>query len=248
MNAARKELETKVYGAHAVHAVYTRRPDDILRVYLLEERIPHFSEMLRHCAGLRRPYKVVAPDELEKVTESTHHEGICVMAKARPAVRLEDAVAAPGPACVLGLVDVGNPHNVGAILRSAAHFDARAVVLFGDLVRLPAAAARTAEGGAEWLDIVLEPNPGRALRTLRAAGFMVCATTSGDARPLFATPLPPRTLLLVGAEDEGLPDEALAQADLVLQIAGSGHVESLNVAAASAVLLGEFFRQHGRKP
>jgi TrmH RNA methyltransferase len=217
------------------------------------------------------PYRIVPAAELEAVTESRHHEGVCIVARTRPSVRAEDLFRAPGPACVIGLVEVGNPHNVGAILRTAAHFGVRGVVFLGaagtpaevgaaplageparalppgrerveGAVRLPAAAARTAQGGAEWLDLAAEADVGRVLRVARAAGFAVAATSSHGRAALYEAALPPRLFLLLGAEDEGLPASTLAAADLVLAVPGTGQVESLNVAAAAALILGEHWR------
>jgi RNA methyltransferase, TrmH family len=241
----RSREEIKVYGEHACRALFERRPDDLLRVYLTEDRLKRFGDVLRHCARLRRPYRVVPAEELAAITESTHHEGICVVARPPEPARLEDVVRRPGAGMVLGLVDVANPHNVGAILRTAAHFGARAALLVGEPGRLGPAAYRTAQGGAEWLDLVFERNLARAVRVCRAAGFTVGATTNQGGRPLFSTALPPRLLLLLGAEDVGLPASVLGQADLVLRVPGTGHVESLNVAAAAAVLVAEHWRQHG---
>jgi TrmH RNA methyltransferase len=233
--------ERKIYGVHACRAVAERHPDDVRRIYLVEERVREFGDVLRRFAELKRPYKIVPEAELEAITESRHHEGICVVARMRPPARLQDVLRAPSPAMVLALVEVGNPHNVGAILRTAAHFGARGVLLASP--RVPPAAARTAQGGAEWVDIVPAADVTAALREAQAAGFVVCATTSHRGQNLYATALPPRVLLLVGAEDQGLPPALLAAADLVVAVPGTGHVESLNVSAATAVLLAEHWRQ-----
>lgn len=244
----RREGESKVYGAHACRAVFDRRPDDVLKVFMTDERAPQFGDLMKYCAQQRRPYRIVPDEDLEKLSESRHHEGIVMLCRTAPAADLAEVLGRPGPACVLALVDVGNPHNVGAILRTAAHFGARAVLMPGAQARLPAAAARTAQGGAEWLDIVHEPDLHRILKAAQGAGFAVAATGSREGRDLYATALPERLLLLLGSEDQGLPPEILDAAEEVLSVPGTGHVESLNVAAATAVLLGEFWRQHRRTP
>jgi TrmH RNA methyltransferase len=261
-----RQAESRVYGKSACRALFVRRAGDILRVYLTEERVRDFGDLLSTCARLHLPYRIIPAEEMEAVTESRHHEGICIVARARTAARLEDLLRAPGPGCVLGLAGVGNPHNVGAILRTAAHFGARGVVFFagevskghgqGDvgatMPRLPPSAARTAEGGAEWLDLVFDGEPARVLRAARTAGFSVVATSShapgAAGQVLYAAPLPARLLLLLGAEDAGLPPALLQAADTVMAIPGSGQVESLNVAAAAAVLLAEHWRASPRGP
>jgi RNA methyltransferase, TrmH family len=242
----RREGESKVYGVHACRAVFKRRPDDVLKAFLSEERAPAFGDLMAYMARQKRPYRVVPDEDLEKLTESRHHEGICLVARTAPPARLEDMLRAPGPAVLLGLVDVGNPHNVGAILRTAAHFGARGVLMPGEEGRLPAAALRTAQGGSEWLDVVYEPFLGPLLAAARKAGFAVAATSSRGGRDALGEQLPPRMLLLLGSEDQGLPADVVAQADAVLSVPGSGHVESLNVGAATAVVLAEYWRQHRR--
>ena len=240
----KREGESKIYGANACRAVVARRRDDVLKVFLTEERAPQFGDLMKFCAQQHRPYRIVPEEDLEKLTESRHHEGICILARTMETPRLEEVLGAPGPAVVLALVDVGNPHNVGAILRSAAHFGVRAVLVPGDPVRLSAAAARTAQGGAEWVPMLYEPVLGPALAAARHAGFAVAATAVRGGRNVQREQLPDRLLLLIGSEDEGLPAEVAAQADAALSVPGTGHVDSLNVAAATAVLLGEFWRQH----
>jgi TrmH RNA methyltransferase len=242
--SAARAGEVKVHGQHACRALYARRAADILRVYVTREAATPFGDLLRACAEMRRPYRLVSAEELERITDSRHHEGICVVARPRPTATLQEILRAPGAAWLLGLGGVSNPHNTGAIIRSAAHFGARAVLLGGGEPRLPPAAHRTAQGGAEWVDVLALPAPGPALDAVRAAGFTVCATSSHGGADLLRTALPARALVLLGAEAEGLPPALARAADLTLRIAGTGHVESLNVAAAAAVVLAELWRQH----
>jgi TrmH RNA methyltransferase len=243
--SAARAPEVKVYGQHACRALFARRAADIVRVYLVRDLVKPFGDLLHACAGMHRPYRVVAPDELERVTESRHHEGICVVARPRATRSLDEIVAAPGPGWVLALAGVSNPHNTGAILRSAAHFGARAVLLSGGEPRLPPAAHRTAQGGAEWVDVITARDLRTALAAARGAGFTICATSSHQGADLLGVALPPRALVLLGGEAEGVPPELARQADRALRIGGTGHVESLNVAAAAAVVLAELWRQHG---
>lgn len=234
--------ETKICGQHACRAVLRTRPQDVLKIYVRDDRVGDFGDVLQSMARQRRPYKVVADVELERLTESTHHEGICVVVKARPPVSLESVVGNPGPQCLLALTDVANPHNVGAILRTAAHFGVRAALL-GPGGRISPAAARTAQGGAEAVDVVSVDDWRKALITCRSAGHRLVATSSHAQQSLFETALPTRAVVLVGSEAMGLPADVAALADLQVTVPGSGRVESLNVGAATAVVLAEVWRQ-----
>ncbi|HEX4406778.1 MAG TPA: TrmH family RNA methyltransferase [Polyangia bacterium] len=238
--------EIKVCGRHACRALFERRPQQILRVYLTEEMLTPFGDLAHDCAERRRPYRVVGAEELERITESRHHEGICIVATAAAPPSLTEILRAPGPGWLVALAGVANPHNTGAIVRTAANFGARAVVVEGVARRLPPAVYRTAQGGAEWVDVVTVPALAPALGEAKRAGYTVCATSSHGGVDLFAAELPPRTVIVLGAEDEGLPPALASAADLTLRIPGSGRVESLNVAAATAVLLGDLWRRHPR--
>ncbi|MCD9028869.1 rRNA methyltransferase [Luteimonas sp. BDR2-5] len=232
--------ELRLYGRNAVDAVFARRPEAIRKVYLLEARIPQLQPLLKWCAANRVGYRVVAEDDLRRLAASAHHEGIVADVLRETPLSLGAWLQAlpDGPQCALWLDGVGNPHNLGAILRSAAHFGAGAVLLpKGSPLALSGAAARVAEGGAEAVPFVRLGREDNALAQLRSAGFQLAATVVRGGDDLFAARLPGRLVYVLGAEGEGM-DPALASAcDLRLGIPGSGAVESLNVAAATAVLL-----------
>lgn len=240
--------EERIYGLQACLAVFRHRPQDVRKVYIDRERIPDVKELLRHCAKAGLAYKIVGAEDLERLTRSLHHEGIALQARP-PRVRavgewLAGLEPQSGPVALLWLEHVRDPHNVGAILRSAAHFGARAVLLAGESAPRSAAWLRTAEGGAEVVEIVRVEDEPEALAALRAAGFAVLATSSHTRDDLYDSPLPARVVWLLGAEREGLSSGLQRAADQVLCISGTGAVESLNVATAAALLLAEHRRQH----
>lgn len=97
-----------------------------------------------------------------------------------------------------------------------------------------------AEGGAEAVPLVRMPPAEAAIAQLHAAGFRLAATLVRGGADLFRTPLPARLVYVLGAEGPGLAPALAAACDLGLSIPGSGAVESLNVAAATAVLLAQW--------
>lgn len=243
--SGKRQREVRVTGRNAVRALFDARPDDVMRFFLVEEAVHGFGEDLRRLARSRKPYRVVPRVELDALAEGTHHEGVCAFARPRDEVTLATVLAKPGPLLLVALPGVGNPHNLGAILRVAAHFGVDAVLLEEEGPRLTAAAARIAEGGAEHVAIVRVPRLEDVLGALRAKGVELLGTssTADGARSLYATKLGARSLFVFGAEGEGLPPSLLRAMDANLEVPGSGHVESLNVATAAAVVLGEAYRQ-----
>lgn len=240
------DVELRVYGMNAVRAVFARRPEAIRKLYLAEPRIPQLQSLLKWCVANRIGYRVVASeDELRKLAASAHHEGVVadVLREAPLSLTAWLEALPQGRQCALWLDGVGNPHNLGAILRSAAHFGVAAILLpKHSPLALSGAAARVAEGGAEVVSFVRLGRQDNAIAQLHGAGFRLAATVVRDGRNVFATELPERLVYVLGAEGEGMDSDLAAACDLRVRIPGSGAVESLNVSAATAVLLAQWAR------
>ena len=238
--AADRHEELRLHGLNAILAAHARRPGSIRKLWLREDRIPALQPILKWCVANRVGYRVVEDEDLRKLAASTHHEGVVADVLRVEPVPLTAWLRElpPGPCCAIWLDGVGNPHNLGAILRTAAHFGIGAILLPKDgSLALSGSAARVAEGGAEAVPFVRLGRTGNALAQLRGDGFQLAATVVRGGTDVFAAPLPDRLVYVLGAEAEGM-DPALAEAcDLRLSIPGTGAVESLNVAAATAVLL-----------
>ena len=238
--------ELRLYGLNAVQAVFARRPQAIRKLYLSQERIPRLQPLLKWCAAQRVGYRVVDDvDELRKLAASTHHEGVVAdVLREAPKPLAEWLQTLPdGPCCALWLDGVGNPHNLGAILRSSAHFGVSGLLLpQASTLALSGAAARVAEGGAEAVPLVRLGPGDDAIAQLRAAGFALAATVVRGGDDLFEARLPRRLVYVLGAEGEGMGESLASACDLQLSIPGTGAVESLNVASATAVFLAQWRR------
>lgn len=238
------KTELRLYGLNAVRAVFARRPEAIRKLYLSEARIPQLQPLLKWCAANRIGYRVVEEDDLRKLAASSHHEGVVADVLRQDPQPLSAWLhgLAPGRQCALWLDGVGNPHNLGAILRAAAHFGVAAILLpQHSSLALSGAAARVAEGGAEAVPFVRLEDSETAIAKLRDAGFMLAATVVSGGENIFAADLPQRLVYVLGAESEGMDRGLAAACDKQVSIPGSGAVESLNVASATAVLLAAWY-------
>ena len=244
-----KIKEFRIYGLNACLAAFKKRPDSIRKLWLLESRIPKLTELLAFCVKNKIGYNVVENEDLEKLTASAHHEGVCLAVLPQPELALSTwLMSVPeGPCLLIWLDGVGNPHNLGAILRSAAHFGVQAVLLpkLSSLAN-SGAAARVAEGAAEYVPLVRLGRNDNAIAQLQSVGFELVTTVVRGGSDLFNTLLPKRCVLVMGAEQAGVEAELLAASKVRVEIPGTGHVDSLNVSAATAVLLAEWRRQIGR--
>ena len=245
-----RDAELRLFGLNACRAVFERRPRDIRKAWLAERRVADVKPMLAWLARERVGYTLVADDDLERLTQSQHHEGVCLEVLRRPPMALDTFLRGlkPGTASWLVLLDgVGNPHNFGAVLRIAAHFGADAVLLPpGSSLALNGAACRVAEGGAESVPLVATGDLAGALPALARAGYAAIATVVRQGTDLYEAELPRRALLVFGAEGGGLSAGLLKAVRRRVRIPGTGAVESLNIATAVGVVAAEFWRQHRR--
>lgn len=244
--------EIRLYGLNACLSAFARRPEALRKVYLVESRIPALKHVLAWCVKNRLGYRVVEDTDLEKLTDSQHHEGVCFeMLRVTPpdlATLIAAQPKAPAPSLLLWLDGVGNPHNLGALLRSAAHFGAAGVIVPEESqLDVSGAAARVAEGAAEIVPIVRACAHARTRNALHVAGYAIAATVPRDGVGLYDSALPARLVAVFGAEGEGMSGELIAAADLRLTIPGTRSIESLNVAASVAVVLGEYWRRHASR-
>ena len=235
-------------GLRACEAIFAKRPQAIVRVYLTEGRRRQFAKLIEWCARERKGFQVVADENLERLTKSIHHEGVAILAAAVPRWTLDNllatvtAAATPGP--LVYLDGVQNPHNLGSILRTAAHFGAAAIVgRAGELPPLSPAAVRVAEGAAEFVPVCDLADPVADLKRLAKSGFRIVATSSHRGKPLAAANLSGKVLIVLGSEGEGVSRAIETAAAECVQIPGTGAVESLNVGVACGVALAEAWRQ-----
>ncbi|STC81765.1 methyltransferase [Escherichia coli] len=237
--------ETRVYGENACQALFQSRPEAIVRAWFIQSVTPRFKEALRWMAANRKAYHVVDEAELTKASGTEHHGGVCFLIKKRNGTTVQQWVSQAGAQdCVLALENESNPHNLGGMMRSCAHFGVKGVVVQDAALLESGAAIRTAEGGAEHVQPITGDNIVNVLDDFRQAGYTVVTTSSEQGKPLFKTSLPAKMVLVLGQEYEGLPDAARDPNDLRVKIDGTGNVAGLNISVATGVLLGEWWRQN----
>ncbi len=243
----RRERELRVFGVNACLAVFRHRRGGIRKIYLRRELLQRFGEVLSWCAEQRIGYRLVENEDLERLTQTQHHEGICFDTERPQPLSLETFLASQsggGPSLVLLLDGVGNPHNLGALLRSAANFAVAGVLLPpGTELALSGAACRVAEGGAEVVPLVALGDALRAVTALQRAGYALLATVVDGGENLYATALPSRAVIVFGAEGGGISPAWRQLVPKGLTVPGSGAVESLNIATTVGVIAAEHWRR-----
>ncbi|MCL2918133.1 tRNA/rRNA methyltransferase [Shewanella litorisediminis] len=238
--------ETRLYGINACRETFKLRSDEVIKLYLDEETAPKFADVMKYLARNRKAYHVVDADELEKIAGSQHHGGVVMVVRRKPLRDMASYLAAnAGKAtdCLLALDGVGNPHNLGAIMRSCAHFGVAGIVMTEAGLLQSGAAARTAEGGMEHVEGIRCDRLTDALQECRQAGYSIITTSSHGGESLYRSSLPAKVVVVFGEEMDGVSKAVASRADIGVQIPGTGLVESLNVSVAASLILGEWYRQ-----
>ncbi|EMS1061560.1 tRNA/rRNA methyltransferase [Providencia stuartii] len=238
--------ETRIYGENACQAMFKNRPEAIVRAWFLQSVTPRFRDALKWMAANRKAYHVVDDEELTKASGTEHHGGVCFLIKKRGGMSVETYLQqAPAKDCVLALEDVGNPHNLGGIMRSCAHFGVQGVILQDAGVVESGAAIRTAEGGAEHIKAIDADGLSNTLSQFRQAGYTIVTTSSHKgSQDIAKAQLPAKMVLVLGQERDGLSDSVWNEGDMSLYIGGTGKVESLNVSVATGIMLAQWWQQN----
>jgi RNA methyltransferase, TrmH family len=243
-----REHAQRVYGLSAALAIFEHRPDAVISIAHTEAVRRPLAPLLSEAARRRIAYREVDDETLARMAESVHHEGVCLLVRPLPPVTLDDVARLAGErGLVLALDSVDNPHNVGAILRSAAYFGACALLLGAQAGKQPLTAAtrRVAEGGAELVPVARPADFAKALRELQAHGFSIVGADARGKLRVSELRWPARAVLVLGHERHGVSDAARAACDTLVRIPGTGAVESLNVSVAAGILIASFVAAHG---
>jgi RNA methyltransferase, TrmH family len=233
-----------VCGLAAVEALFLGDAARVERLFFEPRLARALATPRRLLAKTHKPYREVEADELARIAGTIRHGGVVAVARPKPLLALDPALAAgwarDGRALLI-LDGIGNPHNLGAIVRSAAYFGVRRIVLADRPEQaLPSAASyRVAEGALDRVFLYRAPLAA-ALPALKRF-YRIVGTALGHGVPLAELRSDRPVALILGNEENGIDPATLALCDTVVTIPGvalpgSGQVQSLNVAAAAAVL------------
>jgi 23S rRNA (guanosine2251-2'-O)-methyltransferase len=226
------ESET-LYGLHTVEAALQNPRRRILRLLATANAARRLAPVLAS-AGIEP--EIVAPRDLDRLADpGAVHQGVLVEARPLPDLRLDQVGR---QATIVVLDQVTDPHNVGAILRSAAAFSAAALVTTArHSPQASSVLAKAASGAVEWVPFVKVTNLARALDELKGYGFTVLGLDSEAALTIEqARPRPPVAVVL-GAEGKGLRRLTRERCEHLVRLDLPGPIKSLNVSNAAALAL-----------
>jgi 23S rRNA (guanosine2251-2'-O)-methyltransferase len=230
-----------IYGRHAVLAALANPRRTVSEIVCAEDMGAVVGDHIAALEAERRSAlpvpRILARDELDAlIGEAAVHQGVV----ARVAdVALEDLLAGASPHAILVVLDqVTDPHNIGAVLRSAAAFGAEAVIVQDrHTPQAGSVIAKTASGALDVTPIVRVVNLARALRMMQEDGFWCVGLAEEGEALLTELDLGGRVALVLGAEGDGLRRLTRETCDQLVQLPTRAPIRSLNVSAAAAIAL-----------
>jgi 23S rRNA (guanosine2251-2'-O)-methyltransferase len=232
-----------LYGWHPVVEALRNPRRTLGRLLATENALCRLSDAL---ADLRVRPEIVRPGDIDRLlAPDAVHQGLYLEAAPLPAPTVETLGA---DALVLALDQVTDPHNVGAIVRTAAAFGVEAILTTAR--HSPAATgvlAKSASGGLEHVPFLVVRNLAEALLALGERGFGRVGLDSSAATPLEDLPLERPLVLVIGAEGKGLRQRTLACCDAAARLDMPGAIKSLNVSNAAAIALYAAHRRPGER-
>jgi len=210
---------------------------------------PRIEELLALCRERKIPVRFEPREQLDRAAHGASHQNVVAYGSAEPFASLEDTMAGGGLHVVLDGVE--DPHNLGAIIRTAHAAGAAAVVIpERRAAGLTETVARAAAGALAYLPVVRVVNTGRALEQLKDRGYWIYGLDESGTETYDRVEFTQPTALVLGAEGRGLHEHVSKKCDFLVRIPMAGEsageaagVASLNVSVAAGVVLFEWKRR-----
>ena len=207
---------------------------------------------LRYIASLTKKNGAVVTycdrRKLDTMTQTGAHQGVIAMAAAHDYATIDEILAAAqekGEAPLVVICDeITDPHNLGAIIRTAECAGAHGVIIPKRRSSgLTAVVGKASAGAMEYMKIARVSNLAAAIQTLKDHGVWVYGTAADGAAPLYQTDLTGPAAIVIGSEGEGMGRLVKESCDFMVSIPMKGHINSLNASNACAIVLYEAVRQ-----
>jgi 23S rRNA (guanosine2251-2'-O)-methyltransferase len=230
-------------GFHAVREAVKVRKHDIARLLVRKnwESSKDLQDIVREARRLNIDVEERSSENLDKFGHN--NQGVACEIKGRPSLGLQE-LGAGVDSTVLALDGVEDPHNLGAILRTAWLMGVEAILIPTDrAVGLVPTVHKVSCGGVEHVPLIEVPNLSNALTALKEKGFWVFGLASGGANTLSQIKIPEKIIWVLGAEDKGLRTTTERACDELVSIPQIDNAASYNVSVATGITLYETRRQ-----
>jgi len=237
-----------IYGRHAVAAALeSHRPLNRVWVNARIRYDPRFLTLIDEAKASGAVIDEVDTKRLNQITEGANHQGIAAQAASHNYhdldTLIDNALAAAKLPVIVAADSITDPHNLGAIIRTAEALGAQGMVIpQRRAAGVTSTVAKVAAGALEHLPVSRVVNLKRALDTLKERGFWIYGLASEASQPLHRTTFNRPTVIVVGSEGDGLSLTVQQSCDVLISIPLQGNVPSLNASVAAGMALYEIYR------
>ena len=189
----------------------------------------------------------ISPNEMDKMCNGVH-QGVAAELKPYQTVSLEEIIykAKNKQKKIIVMLDgIEDPHNLGAILRSADVFEASGIILpKHNSVSLNATVAKTSAGAINYVPVAVVNNLNQAIKTLKDEGYWIVSTDGSAEISYSSIKYDFPVVVVIGSEGKGVSSLVLKHSDYIVKIPQFGHVNSLNASVAAGILLAEVHKSN----
>jgi len=235
-----------ICGVHAVYEVLSAGQTPVERIHILRDaRLPRLKQILDLARERGVPVRKEERSVLDKIAGSVVHQGIVAIAAEATYSPLEKALAAAVP-CVVVLDGVEDPHNLGAVIRTAEASGVSGVIVpERHASPLTATVAKASAGALAYVPVVRVGNLATTLEQMKKRGLWVVGVDEEGDRLWTDFDYTGPVVLVFGGEHKGLRRLVREHCDVVVRLPMLGKVQALNVSVAAGVVLYEVVRQRG---
>ena len=233
-----------IYGKNPViEAINAKKA---IRVFL----VSNFNDqkILNLINSNKVPVTMVSPSEMNKMSNNGVHQGVAAELKPYQTVSLEEIIykAKNKDKKIIVMLDgIEDPHNLGAILRSADVFEASGIILpKHNSVSLNATVAKTSAGAINYVPVAVVNNLNQAISKLKEEGYWIVSTDGSAEISYSSLKYDFPVVVVVGSEGRGVSSLVLKNSDYIVKIPQFGHVNSLNASVAAGILLAEVHKSN----
>lgn len=237
-----------IFGRNAVMEVLEQKPEHVIKLYLHDQLRGGIADRLvRMAAASRIPVQRIPPKKMAEMVGKVNDQGVAASVTEASYVELEDwleTIHIEDHPVLFALDEIEDPHNFGAILRSAvaAGVDGVMVSRYRQ-APLSSGVMKASSGMALRMPVIRTGNLNQALMKLKASGFWVCGTEMKAERSYWEQRYDMPLVVVIGSEEKGIRKKTAEHCDMMVHIPMEKGVESLNASVSSALIAYEILRQ-----
>jgi len=238
-----------LFGINPVYEALRAGRRDVFKVCITKEKISKRLEKVTVLAdSLRIPVELTSPSYLKSITGSDHHQGIAAETGEYPFARVSEILNSvknsESTPFLLLLDNIMDPHNLGALIRTALCVGMNGVIIPKDRSAMPTPAVSKASAGAlEHICLSRVTNMVDTMKRLKESGLWIAGMDGASKETIFACDMRGFNAIVVGGEEKGIRPLVKKHCDVLLSIPQAGPLDSLNASVAGAVAMYEAFRQ-----